>query len=356
MRAWLGHWTLGVAALLASAGVADANWYKGQTHVHTLNSDGNATPDAVARWYREHGYDFLFITDHEYLTDVAPLNALLGAEERFLVLPGQEITQWTADPLRRGPHVNGLFLGKRIWPQGERRCIGKGCGAVVAKDYPTAETYRRNLGAILAQGGIAQVNHPNGWWTTKPEDLFGIPDRSLLEIWNASGANNLGGTDDQGNARPSGEGFWDILLSRGQIVWGVGSDDSHDYRPEGAAEPGAPGRAWIVVRADRLTGPAIKAAILAGDFYASTGVSLADIAADGTALTLKIEHKQASDARYTTRFVGKDGALLKQVPGLAPSYAFQPGDVYVRAVVTDSDGFQAWTQPVFRDGRLTRKS
>src|SRR5512134_2062007 len=30
-------------------------WYKGNTHTHTLNSDGDSSPDEVARWYREHG-------------------------------------------------------------------------------------------------------------------------------------------------------------------------------------------------------------------------------------------------------------------------------------------------------------
>src|SRR5262245_1668071 len=31
-------------------------WYKGNTHTHTLNSDGDSTPDEVVRWYRSHGY------------------------------------------------------------------------------------------------------------------------------------------------------------------------------------------------------------------------------------------------------------------------------------------------------------
>ena len=26
-------------------------WYKGNTHTHTLNSDGDSTPDDVVRWY-----------------------------------------------------------------------------------------------------------------------------------------------------------------------------------------------------------------------------------------------------------------------------------------------------------------
>src|SRR5688500_12613848 len=57
-------------------------WFKGNTHTPTLNSDGDSPPDVVVRWYRENGYQFVVITDHEYLTDVAPLNALLGATGR----------------------------------------------------------------------------------------------------------------------------------------------------------------------------------------------------------------------------------------------------------------------------------
>src|SRR5688572_29795073 len=75
------------------ARVAKKNWYRGNTHAHTINADGNVAPDSVVRWYREHGYQFLFITDHEYLADVVPLNALHGASDKFLVIGGQELTQ-----------------------------------------------------------------------------------------------------------------------------------------------------------------------------------------------------------------------------------------------------------------------
>ena len=45
------------------------HWYKGNTHTHTLNSDGDSTPDDVVRWYREHGYRFLVLSDHNFLTE-----------------------------------------------------------------------------------------------------------------------------------------------------------------------------------------------------------------------------------------------------------------------------------------------
>ena len=80
-------------------------WYKGNTHTHTLNSDGDTSPDEVARWYREHNYQFLVLSDHNYLTSVDGLNALMGADERFLLIPGEEVTdRFETKPI----HINGL--------------------------------------------------------------------------------------------------------------------------------------------------------------------------------------------------------------------------------------------------------
>ena len=85
-------------------------WYKGNTHTHTLNSDGDSTPDEVVRWYREHGYDFVVITDHNFLTSVDGLNALHGADEKFLVVRGEEVT----DEVMDGPQ-------SVVWDEAENR-------------------------------------------------------------------------------------------------------------------------------------------------------------------------------------------------------------------------------------------
>ena len=84
------------AAWIVLAGMDDqatpAGWFKGNTHTHTINSDGDSTPDDVVRWYREHQYQFLVLTDHNFLTSVDGLNALHGAAGKFLVIPGEEVT------------------------------------------------------------------------------------------------------------------------------------------------------------------------------------------------------------------------------------------------------------------------
>ncbi|WP_129790759.1 CehA/McbA family metallohydrolase [Sphingosinicella sp. CPCC 101087] len=329
--------TLGLGASLISAAHAqgtELKWYKGNTHTHTSNSSGgDSAPDAVARWYREHGYQFVFITDHdEYLTDVEPLNALLGRRDWFLVLPGQEI----GERIRRangehvGLHMNALFTTETLYPE---------------------TSIESAVAPALAQGALVQFNHPNYVWSVKPADLDTVPDGALIEVWNGlDGINNLGGDDGQGDVRPSAEGYWDYLLSRGKIIWGVGADDAHVFKGESAT----PGRAWIVVRAPELTPDAIKTAMTKGEFYASTGLVLDDIVSDANSLTVKIAESESNPPRYLTRFVGQGGEILAEVAGLNPSYRFRGNETYVRASIIDSNGRRAWTQPVFRDGRAIR--
>ncbi len=79
-----------IPALLAQE--KKLNWYKGNTHTHTINSDGDSTPDEVVRWYREHKYNFLVLSDHNYLTEVDGLNSVFGAANQFLLIKGEELT------------------------------------------------------------------------------------------------------------------------------------------------------------------------------------------------------------------------------------------------------------------------
>ena len=43
---------------------AEVRWWRGNLHTHSLWSDGNDYPEMIARWYRENGYHFLALSDH----------------------------------------------------------------------------------------------------------------------------------------------------------------------------------------------------------------------------------------------------------------------------------------------------
>ena len=45
------------------------NWYKGNLHSHTVNSDGHLTPAESVKLFREHGYHFLCFSEHDRYTD-----------------------------------------------------------------------------------------------------------------------------------------------------------------------------------------------------------------------------------------------------------------------------------------------
>lgn len=297
-------------------------WFKGNTHTHTLNSDGDSAPDDVVRWYRERGYNFVFITDHEFITQVGPLNDILGKPGNFVVMSGQEVT----DSFDKKPyHINGLGLTSVVMPR-------KGIGAV--------ETVQANIDGVRKAGGIVQVNHPNFGWALSADHLKSLRDYSLLEIYNGHPlVNNLGG-----GGSPSAEELWDAVLTTGKIVYGVADDDSHHFKRPGDNTAALPGRGWIVVRAAELTQEAIVNALARGDFYASNGIELDDVSANGKYLQVAIKEQRGS--RYRVQFIGSGGRLLTESINNPARYDFRGDEGYVRAKILESNGKTAWTQPV----------
>jgi hypothetical protein len=297
-------------------------WFKGNTHTHSLNSDGDSTPDEVVQWYREQRYHFLFFTDHNVVTPVDGLNAIFGAPDRFLVIRGEEITDSAA-----GKPVHLNMLG------------GEGVVAPQSGATP-ADALRRNVAAIKAARGVVSVNHPNFGWALSAGDLLEARGAELLEIHNAHYQVN----NDGGGGQPDTEALWDSMLSAGITVFGVASDDVHEFKRPWVKTAARPGFGWIVVRAPRLTADAILSAMARGDFYASTGVELTDIQATPQRVTVTI--KELSYARYTVQFIGKGGRVLAEVSASPYQYNIVGNEGYVRARIRDSNGQAAWTQPV----------
>lgn len=341
-------------------------WYKGNTHTHTINTDGDSSPVDVVRFYREQGYNFVVLSDHDSITPAEGLNALFGTAESnatdrtalpfrpFMVIPGEEVTDAFIPEVKAGQDAKSRDLGRK-----EIHLIGVGVKSVVPRQKGTSpgDVLQRNVDAIRRASGLPIINHPNFVWSLTAEDLIPLRDAPLVEIWNGHmQTNNLGGGD-----RPSVEAMWDQVLSAGTLMYGVAADDAHFFKtPPLPAAPSAPGRAFVMVRSGRFTAEAIMAALARGDFYASTGVELAEYAVTDRAVTLKVKVVQQS--RYQITFIGRGGKVLKQAsvtPVLpegatslgaarqaeAVSYEWKGDEGYVRAKIVDSNGLMAWTQP-----------
>jgi hypothetical protein len=306
----------------AQPAAGELRWYKGNTHTHTLNSDGDSTPDEVVRWYREHDYQFLVLTDHNFLTSVDSLNALHGADEKFLVVKGEEVTESAGG---KAFHINGLDVARQVDPQGGRT---------------VTEILQRNVDAIRRENGIPHINHPNFTWSIGAADLQKVRNNRLFEIFNGHPmVNNLGG-----GGVPGMEEVWDTILSNGTLLYGLAVDDAHYFKQPGNPDVPGPGRGWVVVRAARLEVRALMEALERGDFYASTGVTLAEYAASPQRVSLSIQVTAAS--KYRVQFIGKGGRVLKESNEPVASYDIRGDEGYVRAKVIESNGRIAWCQPI----------
>lgn len=307
------------------AGSKDApnkRWYKGNLHTHTLNSDGDSTPHEVVTWYREQRYNFLILTDHNYLTDIAGLNAVHGAKDKFILISGEEIS----DSFEKKPiHLNAFKPSRLVEPQ---------------HGDSVANTIQNNVDEIRRADGVPALNHPNFGWAVTVEDMLAVKGLGLFEVYNGHPMVN----NDGGGGFRSLDEMWDALLTAGQRLYGTAVDDAHHFKRFGK-EFSNPGHGWVVVRAETLAADAILKALTNGDFYASTGVKISDVATGPQEYRLEIE--TASWEKVTTYFIGAGGKVLHKVHGNTAVYRYNGSEQYVRARVESSSGAKAWTQPVF---------
>jgi hypothetical protein len=305
--------------------VSGMRWLKGNTHAHTVLTDGDSPPGVVAAWYKTHGYDWLVITDHDVLTAPATLATLM--DSTFLLIPGEEVTgRFEGKPV----HVNAIDIDNVV---------------AVQTGPSVVATLQANIDAIRAAGGVPQVNHPNFGWAFGADELEQVKGVRLMEIASGHPLVNMEG----GGGAPGIEAIWDRLLTAGHRIYGMGVDDSHHWLQEFAPHRANPGRAWVVVRARSLDAGEIAANLDRGLFYASTGVRLDDV----TVKPDRIEIRMASrtNFRYTTRFIGDGGRVLLETGDNPAIYTLRDEVTYVRAKVVDSNGAAAWVQPVFVAGR-----
>ncbi len=339
-------WIGGVGAFaLASAGAVHAStprfeqdvawsaFYRGNTHTHSLRSDGDSAPEAVVGWYRDNGYQFVVLTDHNRAGAAREFASL--ETDAFRVITGEEASFSSPNPRGDSPknlsvHVNALCSTSTV---GGRNMS------------PVRVALQEAIDGIVAQpGAVAQINHPNYEWALTYDDILAATGVSVMEV-----ANQHPAVANGGDARhPSVEKLWDRLLTAGKRIYGVASDDMHDLVRDPGFAPRRPGKGWVQVASDTFTDEGICAAIAAGRFYASTGVELSEIRVAGGAMELRI---RAPEGELVTDFLGTDGKVLASVPGLSPRYELRAEDQgYVRALVRGPGGARAWVQPAWVAG------
>lgn len=299
------------------------SWYKGNTHTHTTESDGDSPPEVVIAWYRDHGYDFLVLSDHNVFTD--PARYAHRTDSTFLLIPGEEVTSAFES---RPVHVNGLGIPGVVDPRVAESLVA---------------TIQANVDAVREVEGVPHVNHPNFGWAFGAEELAQVENDRLLEIFNGHPTVH----NEGGGGTPGMEEVWDILLTGGKRIYGIAVDDAHHFQGEFSPERANPGRGWVAVRAGSLDAGELLRNLEEGLFYASTGVELADVVVSPTRLEVHIE--QDRNFRYTTTFIATGGRVVHTSVDNPAVFELEGEESYVRARVVDSRGEVAWVQPVFAE-------
>ena len=305
-------------------------WFKGNIHCHTTNSDGGATPMDLVRYYKEAGFDFVSITDHNHITYQKETG--FSAQE-ILVIPGSEYTRTAKLPEAKVPtqtHVNGIGLSQEF--QFKKRAM-----------TTVEESLQFDVNQVDAQGGFSVLNHPNWKWSFGMEEILAIKNVDAFEIFNGSWDANNEGTPN----RPSMEKIWDELLSQGKRIWAVAADDCHFLPDPSVPVKYTPATGWIHVEGESLTTESVLQALKEGRFYASTGIELHSINLSPDRIGLTI--KPAAQVEFYTTYIGKNGKTLAVEEGLNSSYDIKGNEGYIRIRVNCSGMERAWTQPLFLD-------
>jgi len=281
-------------------------WYKAALHVHTNTSDGDVDVATRIKQYRNKGFDIVAITDHRKTNDLSGFSA-----PGFLVLSSIEFhpATYSGAPTH---HLLGLGLPHPYEYNGD----------LAAQDM---------IDDIKSKGAKVFYAHP--YWTGHTyEEMTEVSGYLGVEVHNqvCEGANSGGG-----------HVHWDQLLNKGHILSGLATDDVH--------KSSEVGKAWTMIKTEKLDTSSVLDALENGCFYASKGPVIKDYQL-GDDKTIKIECSPVKKIAFRTSGAG-NGAVFNAEEGKDLQSAewdlSRKKPAWVRCEVTDENGLTAWTNPIF---------
>ena len=280
-------------------------WYRGNTHTHSTESDGKLSIVDRFAAYREKGYDFLVLTDHRKVNDVQDYST-----PDFLAISGSEVHP-------QNPYGGATYHIVAINIHEPVNC---------AKMHPNAV-----LDDIKAQGGEAVLCHPY-WCGHTVSDFLPLRGYFAVEVYNDT---------CMGIGKGFSEQAWDDLLDRGGPVFGIAADDAHGVTHDCF-------HGWVMVKSPELTLEGIMEALRTGAFYSTLGPEISDITVKHAdkKITVKCSAAQSivfkAECHRGRRVLAPEGAALTEATYQVPEDA-----KYVRVEVTDETGKKAWSNPFF---------
>lgn len=280
-------------------------WYRGNTHTHSTESDGKLSIAERFAAYREKGYDFLVLTDHRRVNDVRDYST-----SDFLAISGSEVHP-------QNPYGGATYHIVAINIHEPVNC---------SKMHPNAV-----LDDIKVQGGEAVLCHPY-WCGHTVSDFLPLRGYFAVEVYNDT---------CMGIGKGFSEQAWDDLLDRGGPVFGIAADDAHGVSHDCF-------HGWVMVKSPELTLEGIMEALRTGAFYSTLGPEILDITVNPVDKKITVKCSAAASIVFKAechrgrRVLAPEGEALTEA-----TYQVPEGAKYVRVEVTDETGKKAWSNPFF---------
>ncbi|MYM56211.1 PHP domain-containing protein [Thalassovita mangrovi] len=296
------------------------HFYRGNLHTHSNRSDGVLDPAEVCRRYQAEGYDFIALTDHFIglfgypITDTKAFRnedftTILGAELHSGAMENGEL--W---------HILAVGLPADFTPPNAPHFLpveDQESGAELAKRA-------RDAGAFVA------IAHPE-WSGLTMEDARTIEAAHAVETYNHGCA--------MGCDRPHGFHTLDLLLSEGNRLNLVATDDAHFSEPDHFG-------GWVMVKAQENTPEALLGALKDGHYYSSQGPELRDITLSDKEIRVKSSAVASVIVQgHGSAAVAQHGESLTDAKIKLDRFSRSP---WLRVSVIDRAGRRAWSNPIWR--------
>lgn len=322
------------------------NWYKGNLHSHTTNSDGRLRPEEAVELYKNHGYHFLCLSEHDTYTDY---RERFNTEE-FIVLPGLEASavlykNGGGGRPEKVHHIHGI-LGTEAMQKAAVKPLFRHMErlepAVYYGKWDGAAAAQQLADELVARGCATVYNHPI-WSRTEQEEFIHTKGIFGLEIFNYNTVNESGTGYDVT--------YWDVMLRRGIKIHGLASDDNHN---EGVFADSFGGFVWV--KAEELSHDRIIEALLTGNYYSSSGPEIYDWGVrDGVVWVecspvvrvnvIAGNEVGAGGTVFGGIFAGDAGSSTMT----GAEFPLEGDESYVRVECVDDKGRTAWTNALYKD-------
>lgn len=290
--------------------------YKGIVHDHTSHadggSDGSQTAVSAVTTYRDRGFNFVSITDHNR---IKPDPQVPG----ILYIPGMEcgspFIEYSANPT------------SYVTSASYHICV------LNAQHMPNMTTPQQVLDTARSYGSFTTINHPDdsGWSLSK---IMSMTNYYAVEVYNGTRDVRYDTTTDSVNK------IIDPLLNSGRRFFLVAGADAHSVNSFIATNTS------VRVFANDLTVSEIMDNLKSGNFYSSSGAEFSSISVSSNTITVTTPNT------CEIQWVSKGGVIVQDNSSTNSSTYIVTGsdDTYIRARAyryTGQSTLRAWTNPFY---------